>query len=373
MILERPTYFKNLDGLRAGAAFTVIFAHICFYFDSPNTPFFNSIRSIASMYGRGGNLGVTFFFIISGFLITYLMFIEQSKNGSINIIHFYIRRVLRIWPLYYATLFVGFFLYPLFIRIFTGESYQETASWVWYSLFLANYDLIYNGHSSTGILNIQWSVAVEEQFYLLWPLVFIFLNRTKYFHFLLLALVLLSELFYSAKGFENKDWEYHLGSCFRYLSFGSLVAYLCYCKTERVYYFLGKISRLSTFFIYFFCIVLMVFKSKFTGTYIAYYIYDFILMLFLSFVIVEQNFSPNSFYKIGSFRVMNWLGKISYGLYLTHTIVIVFVLAVFPKGADYVLWKFFSTIVITICISHLSYNYFEKYFLSYKKKFQRIT
>lgn len=371
MIQNKPTFFKNLDGLRAVAALTVILAHLCYYFEAPHTPFYDFFRKFLSAYGRGGNFGVNFFFIISGFLITYLMFIEQSKNGKLNVIYFYVRRIFRIWPLYFATLIIGFLIYPFIVYLFTGHKIVETANWLLYVLFAANYDLIYNGHSSTGILNIQWSVAIEEQFYLLWPIVFVLFNRTKMFLFLLFGCIVFSEYFYSINGFDSPDWEYHFGSCLRYLSFGGLLAYLCYHKTETVYFYLNKINRPLMFVIYLVCAMLMLFKSKFTGSHFAYYIYDVILMLFLGFIIVEQNFSMNSFYKIGSFRLLNWLGKISYGLYLTHTIAIVIVLAVFSKDPDFVVWKVLSTIAITILISHFSYYYFEKYFLSLKGKFSK--
>jgi peptidoglycan/LPS O-acetylase OafA/YrhL len=102
------------------------------------------------------------------------------------------------------------------------------------------------------------------------------------------------------------------------------------------------------------------------------YINHFIPTLFFGFVIVEQNYSPNSFFKIGSFRILNWLGKISYGLYLTHMIVIYIVLSVFPHDGSYVLLQILCVVLLTVLISHLSYFYIESFFLSLKNKFSII-
>lgn len=363
---QKPLYFENLDGLRAIAAFAVIFAHISYWFEYPTTHFFVALKSVFSYNGAGGRLGVIFFFVLSGFLITYLMFLEQAKNGKLNIPHFYKRRILRIWPLYYLTLIVGFIIYPLCVWLF-GNVHQEGANWLLYSIFAANFDHIYNYFPATNILGVQWSVSVEEQFYLLWPLVFVFFNKKKIFPFVLIAFILISELFSILVASHLKAGDYHFGSCFKYLSFGGLIAYLCYNKTESINFFLHKINRWLCFLIYFTCIMLMFFQNELTKTFASYnYLYHIIPILFFGFVIVEQNFSKNSFFKIGNFPLLNWLGKISYGLYLTHMIAINIVIGFFTKSSDFVLLKGLLSILLTILISYFSYNYFEKYFLSFK-------
>ena len=101
--------------------------------------------------------GVTLFFVISGFLITYLLLNEQEKSQRVSIPKFYMRRILRIWPIYYLYLFIA-----LSVTALWGDSN------IWYYIFFgANIPFIL----TVGIWPIvhYWSIGVEEQFYLFWP------------------------------------------------------------------------------------------------------------------------------------------------------------------------------------------------------------
>ena len=194
-----------------------------------------------------------------------------------------------------------------------------------------------------------------------------FLTKKKIFPFVLIAFILISELFSILVASHLKAGDYHFGSCFKYLSFGALIAYLCYNKIESINFLLLKINRWLSLLIYFTCIMLMFLQNELTIFFAFYnYLYHIIPILFFGFVIVEQNFSKNSFFKIGNFALLNWLGKISYGLYLTHMIAINIVIGLFTKNADFVLLKGLLSILLTILISYFSYNYFEKHFLSLK-------
>ncbi len=113
MKTEKSIYFSGINGLRFLAALAVIITHV---------------ELLKEIYGYENNwkhplifnlggLGVYFFFVLSGFLITYLLLAEKEKNGKINIKQFYIRRILRIWPLYYFVLLLGFFVLPHFDSI----------------------------------------------------------------------------------------------------------------------------------------------------------------------------------------------------------------------------------------------------------------
>jgi peptidoglycan/LPS O-acetylase OafA/YrhL len=109
-----------------------------------------------------GSLGVRFFFVISGFLITWLMVVEQRRNGRISLRDFYIRRALRIFPVYYA------FLAVLFVLQVTTVFHLGLLSWIGNLTFTTNF---LGAEWANGHL---WSLAQEEQFYLLWPTLFIF-------------------------------------------------------------------------------------------------------------------------------------------------------------------------------------------------------
>src|SRR5690349_4366985 len=110
--MTKKIYFENLDGLRFFCFLFVFFFH-SFHteFDYiKSTDFYQHIKK--DIFGNG-NLGVNFFFVLSGFLITYLLIEEKELNSQIDIKKFWIRRILRIWPLFYLCVIIGFFIFPI--------------------------------------------------------------------------------------------------------------------------------------------------------------------------------------------------------------------------------------------------------------------
>jgi peptidoglycan/LPS O-acetylase OafA/YrhL len=153
---DRSSYFPALDGLRAVAIIAVIAYHASQHLKW--SPF-----STAVSYGW---CGVDLFFVISGFLITGILL--RSKNEKGYFFNFYMRRVLRIWPLYFAFLFVMLIALPVVAPRAMAESvHSARPAWA-FPLFLQNL-LVHR--KIVGPLGITWSLAIEEQFYLLWPLV----------------------------------------------------------------------------------------------------------------------------------------------------------------------------------------------------------
>lgn len=360
----RITYFEHLDGLRALAAFAVIFFHLSLHLAYPNTSVLQIFRTLSSLRGQGGGIGVSFFFVLSGFLITYLMFSESVKNGRLQVRDFYLRRFLRIWPAYYLTLLVGFIIYPLF----ANNPSAESANWVWYGLFLTNFDHLQHGFPSTPMLAVQWSVAVEEQFYLFWGLFFSVAWAWKGFLWMLMGLLGASVVFYALQ--TNPDAQYfHSLSCLRYLVFGALLAYACFYQPERVKQMLKKVGYWGNLSLYLLYAAFVWFGKTMQG---GEYLGQFVPMLFFGYVIVEQNYSEVSFYKIGRFKLLTWLGKISYGLYLYHMIAIFAVLQIFPKNPDWVLLQWGLIVLLTVAMSHFSFHYLEAYFLRLKHRFSHL-
>jgi peptidoglycan/LPS O-acetylase OafA/YrhL len=142
-------YFAPLDGLRAVSILLVITAHA-------SDPLFSGLH---------GAVGVTIFFVISGYLITTLLLREEERRGRARIKAFYIRRAFRILPLYYLTL-------AAYIVLIGILHLQAGSSSLWHSLpWYLTYqnDLVPHG---AGAFNHSWSLAVEEKYYLLWPLMF---------------------------------------------------------------------------------------------------------------------------------------------------------------------------------------------------------
>ncbi len=364
---SKTVYFKNLDGLRGVAALAVVFFHAANWFNSPDTSFYQGIYRMFSFNNLGGELGVLFFFILSGFLITYLLFQEQSSNGTIGVGSFYMRRLLRIWPLYYLSVGIGFYLIPSILGHHTLPASQNSQLGM-YLIFAGNFDHINTGAPSNGLLGVQWSVAVEEQFYLIWPLLFLFLGRVKQFPLFMAGIILLSEWFYSQS--SGPERYFHFYSNVRFLAFGALLAWAASFHREKIEAGFVKCKPFVHVLIYGAGLALLFLHKPLSSIslYVSYTLH-FVPILFFGFVILEQNFSKNSFFKISKIQVLTWLGKISYGLYLTHMVGIYFVLALFPAGEDFYLLKILLSLFLSIFISHISYTYFESYFLKLKSKF----
>lgn len=169
--VTKKEYFPALDGLRAVAVLVVLLAH-------------GSTRLWPTeLQYRGGWLGVQIFFVLSGFLITSLLLKERLKTGRISLPSFWTRRALRIWPLYYVVLLSYAFVLPHFHKsLFAGmyvsvgaPGWEEYRASLWpFFIFLQNY-FAHVADVRLG-LGIFWSLAIEEHFYLFWPLLVAFLK-----------------------------------------------------------------------------------------------------------------------------------------------------------------------------------------------------
>lgn len=145
----------SLDGLRAISIVLVLVGHLA------GSRHFLAMATVAKA-GDLGNLGVRVFFVISGFLITGLLAAEREKTGGVDLRAFYIRRALRIFPAFFVFLFAAVWLSRIgFATVNRGDV-----------LHAITYTANYRGSTSTFSLRHLWSLAVEEQFYLIWPLTF---------------------------------------------------------------------------------------------------------------------------------------------------------------------------------------------------------
>jgi peptidoglycan/LPS O-acetylase OafA/YrhL len=167
----RLPHIPTLDGLRGVAVALVLVYHVTIYGGfQPLTVLDRGVRALT----LSGWTGVDLFFVLSGFLITRILL--HAKGGPYFFRHFYIRRALRIFPLYYATLAVFFLLGPLLVT--GGEEFQEVlAKQAWYWTHTLNIDIALHGWHRFLALGHFWTLAIEEQFYLVWPLLVFLLGR----------------------------------------------------------------------------------------------------------------------------------------------------------------------------------------------------
>lgn len=366
-------WFFNFDGLRFFAALLVIVTHT----ESIKKDFgFHSFYSY-SFFTNAGPLAVTFFFVLSGFLIAYLLMHEQQQNTGrrINILKFYRKRILRIWPLYYFLVLLSYLVLP-YLQIFQFDDFNKSFlsthinSLLLYLSFLPNY----SNHEYGNVLYLGqvWSLGVEEFFYLFFPLGLYLIpsKRTLQFFILLIiasvAIIALSKFWCNVND-PNLPLSCIYVSRYRIYAFalGALSAYAYTNWRTKILQLLSprqlKVSGILLFSV---TIILL-----FTGTdfsFLTHPVYSllFAIILFL-FTTSEINIS------LLNHPYIIYLGKISYGIYMLHPIAIVIALRLFniETGNAIMNVLLFDLVVIALVIglSILSYQFFEKMFLRMRK------
>lgn len=371
MISNTKIYFENLNAIRFIAALLVILHHIenhKFLFNiKPNLWFgYNTVRLI-------GSLGVVLFFVLSGFLITYLLFVEKKVTDTINIKKFYIRRILRIWPLYFFLIIISAFILPeidfFTIPGFDKEMVSENFLYkiILYVVFLPNLALTLLG--GIPYATQAWSVGAEEQFYLIWPL----LNKYVKNKWLLMFGVIVSYLAVKLvvklnrvnplfKEFD-KFWDSVSIDC---MAIGGIFALILF-ENNKVTYFLRtllfskKVQYVVLTSVLFFIAI---------GLFIPFFQNEFYSVLF-GIIIINFAANKNRIFSMENV-VTNFLGKISYGLYMYHLIAITIAIKIsqYFNYSNYIIYP--VTIVMAILLASISYYGFELKFINKKKKYSPI-
>ena len=387
---DKKIFFNGLNELRAFAAVSVIFYHIEFLKRGEHV--INLFESSFFHYfiERLGRNGVNLFFVLSGFLITYLLLKEKEKYKTILFKKFFLRRIFRIWPLYYLVLMISLLLIPFLANIY--QIFQKSSWYLYlisnphnysieafllYLLFLPNvalnhFEIIIPGCSQS------WSVGVEEQFYILWPLlIFIFSRKKIVWIFLLIILgYVFCNLFFQPAMYSRITnfisvkiiiipiiFETVKIIPFEFMAIGAIGGYLYAYHREKIIFF--SKSKYAYFLILGLIFVLLFFSI--TTKYFQNIILSF---LFLSLILITVEDDNSVVFRN---KKMMYLGKISYGIYMYHPFVM---FLVFPfantyfKDNDstlyYNLFVYSFVFSITILLSHLSYKYFESVFIKIK-------
>ncbi len=159
-------HIPALDGVRGMAILMVLIFHGWI------APVRSAVDDYLARAAGFGWCGVDLFFVLSGFLITGILY--DAKGSAHYFRNFYARRFFRIFPLYYAALVLGFYLTPAFFRV--TDHVQNDQWWFW--TYLSNFWLASHAEAKTA-LTVTWSLAIEEQFYLVWPLLVCLLGRAS--------------------------------------------------------------------------------------------------------------------------------------------------------------------------------------------------
>jgi peptidoglycan/LPS O-acetylase OafA/YrhL len=375
--MNKKPFFENLDALRF-FSFLVVFCFHVHLYDAVATLTQSPLILIPLRVLCSGGWGVTFFFVLSGFLITWLLLSEKEQMECINIKAFYLRRVLRIWPLYYLVIIVGFVVLPFLYKI-TQTPLLFDYPLGWYLPFLSNFSVLLSddhiNRSFPLVLHISWSVSIEEQFYLIWPLIFLFKNTKAKF---ILPASFLGISLIHAFIFKDNHQALYLSTVSRIgdLSIGGLFAATLYERSDLLLR-LTHLKRRWIGVIYFLAFMLVSLSFYYTNPLLIYFI-NLAGGVVFALIICEQNFSKNSFMKFGKLKWVSYWGKRTYGLYMLHPIgmfVTSFILKIIIGNATAVSsgwWFMLLSFVLSLFIAWFSFSFFEKPFLLLKNRFEKL-
>jgi len=361
------TYSPNLhiaalDGLRGIAIFLVLLYH-CLY----------PLRRLGSTVGW---VGVDLFFVLSGFLITgILLDTRQNKNYFKT---FYIRRSLRIFPLYYLFLIGFFIIAPILLNPnFLKPYHYYFDNQIWYWLYIPNWLITFNNHwppVPKPLLDHFWSLAIEEQFYLFWPFLVFICNRKV---LIIICFFFIFQSIVIRNIFENIGQDYSSSYVFTFarldaISIGAIIAIMI--RSEKGKIILEKYTTLILILSTVLLILLTLINHNFSlkDEYfirIGYTIIGFFFGAFLLYSLVTGSVIN----KIGKTQFFRFLGKYSYGIYIYHWLIFPLLINYIAKWIEIFtsnsIWLIASFVCVAfiILLSIITFHLFEKQFLKLKK------
>jgi peptidoglycan/LPS O-acetylase OafA/YrhL len=364
----KKIHFPGLNGVRFVAALLVIIDH---------TELFKSYLGLPTLWANSyssflGAYGVSIFFVLSGFLITYLL-LEEKKESPINIKYFYLRRILRIWPLYYLLVLLGFLVIPylsfLQVPLYSSEMSDSLDRFLLFFGLAANVAFVY--FPTVAFANILWSVAVEEQFYLFWP--HVVKIKQKLLGVMVLLLFFYLMLKFYAGEFGPKFEELVIRSRFSSMIIGGIGAYLLFHQKAFIQFLYDRLVQVALLFLF------IVMGMDWVDFKSLTWMQDELISLVLCGLIINVASNTQSIINLEN-SVFSYLGKLSYGLYVYHLFAVVLVLKGSPALLPIQEWSPWisypitlgSILLLTTGISHLSYTYFESYFLRKKVRFSTV-
>lgn len=379
MSVTKPSavYFPGFNGVRFIAASSVVFHHIeQFKTIFGYTDTFTRTNEYPVVY-QAGRLGVALFFVLSGFLITYLLLAEKQSAGRINIGNFYVRRVLRIWPLYFFIIGLSFFVFPHIPALYIPgvSAYTYDHFWPKLALFgLVMPNIAVSLYHEMPLCSHTWSIGVEEQFYLMWPWLIGSLRPRRTITVLAtVALVLAGGFFWLRYGPGSTTPEagttmllvsdflahFRIGT----MAIGGIGAYLVFTNHPILRFLYQKPVQ---WVVYGVLATLLAMGVRIPGLNYEGY------AVFFVFLLMNLAANPNSIINLEN-RLCNFMGKISYGLYMYHPLAIVTCLYVIrrflPYSTGFSVLLYLTSYALTTLLAWLSYEYFEKQFLKLKDRF----
>lgn len=305
---------------------------------------------------RDGWMGVDLFFVLSGFLITGILVDTKESEGFFR--NFYVRRCLRIWPLYYSLLI---FMFVVAARLSSSEAHQiaQTASpWWAYPLFLQNF-LIAVSTDAAGPLAVTWSLAIEEQFYLVWPWIVRFCSSSQLFGIAATEMCL-SPILRFYLSLHHVNLYTNVFSRLDGLMAGAILAVLVRSSNFSPGRFL-KYAWIS-----FLLAAPLAFVTEAISA--GWMVYSLTALASASFIYLSLFSSQKWLQSVMTNRFAVYTGALSYGLYLLHKIAIGIAETLHLDRHPVLLLP--VILVLSYALAALSWNLLEKPFLKLKRFFE---
>lgn len=338
-------YFERIDGLRALAVGAVMMSHY-----------------VPSQYLLGipwGSFGVQLFFVISGFLITRILRKAKEQSLAKGLLTFYWRRFIRIFPLYYFCL--------LWISVL-GWGMHFSADSLWHWAYLSNWKFWIDG-SWGGPISHFWSLAVEEQFYLFWPMLFLKAGGERKGLWSAIGLVMIGVMYrvigLSSSLCETELWDFLTPACLEPLGLGAVLAHTWRSRSPR---FLGRgFSILSAILL----MVLWMFHLDVLSAEWRYHAFVLWCVALIWFVCRANRTLLDGFLL---HPIIRYLGMISYGLYVWHNFMGIpwhwlAEAGGFPDWLQFRIGGILGKSALTVLFATMTWYGFEKPLLRLKDRF----
>lgn len=365
--MTAPTYYKSLDGFRALAVLMVVMIH--------------------SRWLPIGWIGVQMFFVLSGFLITGILIAQKQNKFSNYIGHFYWKRSLRIWPLYF--LFISF-IGIICIRFHVEGGYNFKNCWIEIISYTYNLIRIFPQNESSWFGHL-WTLCIEEQFYLVWPFVIYFLTIQKLRRFVVMLIIIgpLARLVTGSVAGSIFDTPEQVQRAVHNMTTSHIDAFACgaflslipthwrirfSAKSRYIFFSMAAVTIICGF-TNSCCLAYQNFPPHWQALgydnmrYLHQYVWGYTLLNLTSasliFCLIEKRFLTSLF----EHPIAVYLGTISYGIYIWHIPLLRILFAHWPAephSAEGVL-RFFALLALTVLTASVSFFCFERFFLRMKK------
>ena len=353
---NKSKYLPSIDSLRALAVLAVIIYHV------------------DVNYLPGGFLGVDLFFVLSGYLISSLIIKEYRKTGSLNLYNFYIRRARRLLPAVYFMITVGLVVMVLFNEVLLRKSHLDaifgyiySSNW-WYIFHKLDY---FDSFGAQSPFKHLWSLAIEEQFYMIFPLLFLLINRkkkskdgtyklNKNFLYVVLGLILVSLIAHILLFDINNISRIYFGTDTRAFSLlVGVVGAILYpmeklhakvTSQQNIMYSVVSLVSIATL------ITVMIYTSEY-NTWL--YRGGFLLVAILGLIVIISSGKQHTLMsRLLSFKPVVFIGKISYSLYLWHFPILVLTTPVSEIGNPNIIFVILR-VILTFVLASASYVFVE--------------